>query len=469
MNHASSQKNKFTRGFDVLVLGAGAAGLAAARALAQSGRKVALIEARDRIGGRIHTRSVALPRHMAREAGLVSVPVELGAEFIHGLSAVSWGLIREAGLETFELHGAQLEFRHGHLGLRSEAPWEVLDAMVGWVNEHPGEDMSFARYLDRAAVGPAERAAALGYVEGFNAADGRLIGIAALAKQQIAEDRIEADRIFRVKSGYAELPRHLADGFLKASGVLMTGTEVRRIEWTAGEVRMYCVCDGERREYTAPQAIITLPLGVLHAGTVEFDPLPADLLDVSRRLAMGVARRVTFVFDACFWNGADIAGFADGGGGTDRGNGGALSFLFTPEHVFPTWWTAAPEPLPTLTGWVAGPSALELESRGEIGRGFAEFPRQSLEMLAAAFGRPAAELRERLSSWHTHDWHSDRFACGAYSYAPAGDLDASARLTAPVEGTLVFAGEHTDTEGQWGTVHGALSSGLRAAAQIIAA
>jgi monoamine oxidase len=88
-------------------------------------------------------------------------------------------------------------------------------------------------------------------------------------------------------------------------------------------------------------------------------------------------------------------------------------------------------------------------------------------MLAAALGRPATELQTRLLSCHSHDWQSDPFARGAYSYAPAGALDASARLTAPVEGTLFFAGEHTDTEGHWGTVHGALASGLRAAAQIL--
>ena len=77
------------------------------------------------------------------------------------------------------------------------------------------------------------------------------------------------------------------------------------------------------------------------------------------------------------------------------------------------------------------------------------------------------ELQARLISWHTHDWQADPYSLGAYSYAPAGALNASSQMTRPAADTLYFAGEHTDTTGHWGTVHGALGSGLRAAAQIL--
>jgi monoamine oxidase len=66
-----------------------------------------------------------------------------------------------------------------------------------------------------------------------------------------------------------------------------------------------------------------------------------------------------------------------------------------------------------------------------------------------------------------HDWQADPFARGAYSYVPAGAADASLHLSYPVDGTLFFAGEHTDTSGHWGTVHAALRSGLRAAEQLL--
>ena len=90
-----------------------------------------------------------------------------------------------------------------------------------------------------------------------------------------------------------------------------------------------------------------------------------------------------------------------------------------------------------------------------------------LSTLAKAFNRPLTDLQESLVSWHTHDWLADPYACGAYSYVPAGALDAPERMTLPVEDTLYFAGEHTDVAGHWGTVHAALQSGTLAAERLL--
>lgn len=438
--------------FDVLVVGAGAAGLAAARLLAASGRKVALIEARGRIGGRIDTRHVAWP-HRGEP-----LPVELGAEFIHGLAPVSWQLVREAGFDTYELNGDQLALKHGRLVRRADDVHEVLDDLADWVRAHPGVDMSFAHYLTTVATAVVgeRRDTAIGYVEGFNAADHRIMGIAALARQQVAENAIQADRLFKVRAGYDALAKYLAAAFANASGKMLIGTAVRRICWRRGEVRLQCVnAAGRVCEYVAPRAVITLPLGVLQRNSVEFDPSPADRLEHARRMAVGAVRRVTFVFDSCFWHGASKAASS-----TDAAH---LSFLFAPDEPFPTWWTTSPETLPTLTIWAAGPKVRDLEARWPIERDCAGFQRRCVEMLAAGLGQPLAVIEKSLSSWHTHDWQSDEFARGAYCYAPAGALDASVRIAEPVDATLYFAGEHTATDGHWGTVHAALDSGLRAA------
>ena len=80
----------------------------------------------------------------------------------------------------------------------------------------------------------------------------------------------------------------------------------------------------------------------------------------------------------------------------------------------------------------------------------------------------AAELEHLLVAWYTHDWLHDGYAKGAYSYVPAGAVHAPQRIAVPVDGTLFFAGEHTDLEGHWGTVHAALQSGLRAAGAVVA-
>ena len=161
-------------------------------------------------------------------------------------------------------------------------------------------------------------------------------------------------------------------------------------------------------------------------------------------LAMGSASRITLVFRERFWETA-----ADG-----------LSFLFAPGEAVPVWWSSAPDASPTLTGWIGGPRA----AAGPVGDMLRD---AALATLGKVFGRD--DLDSLLLSWHTHDWQRDPLVRGAYSYAPAGAVQASQVLARPVEDTLYFAGEHTDTTGHWGTVHAALRSGLRVMERLLAA
>jgi monoamine oxidase len=133
-----------------------------------------------------------------------------------------------------------------------------------------------------------------------------------------------------------------------------------------------------------------------------------------------------------------------------------------------TWWTAEPDAAATITGWIGGPRAVLFLKRVAARGGSDALLMEYLDTLGKIFGRPAEQLRPQVSSWHTHDWQHDAFSLGAYSYAPAGAVEASKRMTEPVEQTLYFAGEHTDTSGHWGTVHGAIRSGVRVAGQVLA-
>jgi monoamine oxidase len=412
---------------DVVVLGAGIAGLAAARKLAEAGLSVVLLEARSRIGGRIFT----------TRTPATDLPVELGAEFVHGRPPELLDLIHEAGLTLFERKGEFLCYddgRIGDCGFFDEA-FRLLD------NLPASPDMTFAEFLAQKQSSEHVAARAKGYVEGFNAADAAIIGTAALLKQQQAEEAIAGDCSFRIVEGYDRLPAYLLNRFVTAGGQVHLDTPATAIHWKRREVGIE-TGNPSLPEIHAPRAIIALPLGVMQGDVVTIEPAPSGALAAIRKLAMGNATRITLVFRERFWE-------------TSTPD---LSFLIALEKTPPTWWTAAPNPSPTLTGWIAGPRALYAPT----GSGLKD---AALSALSTIFQR--ADLESLFVGFHSHDWQADPFSLGAYSYAPKGALHASDELATPVENTLYFAGEHTDTTGHWGTVHAALRSGLRAAEQVI--
>ncbi len=439
--------------YDVLIVGAGAAGLAAARALTSAGLRVAILEARKRIGGRICTIHHSQP-------GFGAVPIELGAEFVHGLPPVSWDLIREARLISYELDGAQLCFENSRLQQCREQhsdTFRVLESMDHWLKSQPPHtDMSFAEYLRRNAFDPGAAARAAAYVEGFNAADRDIVGVAALAQQQRAERGIQGDRIFHIAQGYEAIPRFLCGEFEAQGGKLLLNHAVRAIRWQRLQViASGCDADGNAFEIASQRLICTIPLGVLQSGAVEFKPGIPDIAEPASRMRMGCAQRVSLMFHSRFWTESRQLQ-ANPAIAEELQH---LSFLFARDTVWPTWWTSAPRELPLITAWRGGPRA-------------AAMPADQLKQLAITdagqlFSLSETELKSRLVGAYCHDWQSDPYARGAYSYVPAGSLAASVMMSHPQADTLFFAGEHTDIEGHWGTVHAALHSGLRAAGQLL--
>ncbi len=417
------------------MIGAGMAGLTAARQLAEAGRKVLVLEARDRVGGRILT---------LRDQGEI---LELGAEFIHGRPAELWDLIGEAGLETYALDGKDFCRKSGKLKKCDEIGevFKFLNGLQKW----KGVDLAFADYPPLEKLSQEKRDEVIQYVQSFNAADYRHIGVHALAVQQRAEKEIASEKVFRVREGYDRVPEFVANKVREAGGRIELSRTVERIEWERGNVRVYVRDGGELAQYSAAKAIIALPLGVLQHLGVVFDPVPAPLI-AANQLAMGPVRRFTLLFRERWWATHEKVKLPK------------LSFLFAQDAMPPVWWTAHPWETHTLTGWIGGPrsAAFDQFTREQVGDA-------ACKELAKIFGMPLAMLRGQLISCATHDWQADPLSCGAYSYVPAGALDSVLKMATPVEQTLYFAGEHTDTTGHWGTVHAAMRSGIRAAKQVL--
>ena len=435
----------------VLVVGAGVSGLIAAVRLAEAGCHVTVLEAGDRVGGRIHT--------VLRDA----MPIELGAEFIHGRPPELLALLQELDLRSDERGGTNLSFSPGG-DLHEEEepddsngddPFTLLEELTRWSDAHPGEDLSFAEYLRRGSTLPRQAYAAVGFVEGFNAANAEQISLRSLAVQQRAEDSIEGDTNSYLYGGYSRLPEALAARLHRATRLVLLRRRVVEICWRRGEVTCRCE-DGER--FVAGAAVITLPLGVLQSGDVDFDPKPGNVLQQAERMRMGQVCRISFRFRRRWW--AEIEH-------PQHEALKKLSFLLPAERLrgahFNVFWTSHPSLDPVLTAWSGGPSSDPFSGVGD--HTIADI---ACGDLAAILGMSKASVLDEIISYDMHDWRHDPLFFGAYSWVPMGAVDASAKMSEPVQETLFFAGEHTDITGHWGTVHGALRSGLRAAGQVLA-
>jgi monoamine oxidase len=470
---------------DVLVIGAGAAGLAAAHLLSGSGVSVTVLEARDRIGGRIYT---------TRPEG-TDLPVELGADFVHGRPHETFAIAQSAGLRLYEFagnawisDGGQLsrgvdeededdgdEVANASAGAERDdeydeyGEYDGMGVILGAISKWRGEDRSFQAFVDEQFPGArwvAARRSASSYVEGFDAAYPDRVSVHWLAQTEMASASTDGGRQFRILDGYDRVPTWLRDALSPERATLRLNAVVREIRWSPGHVEVGAYSpDGTALEpYTARAAVVTLPLGVLAAppeapGVVRFSPEPPDKRDALEGLEMGHTVKVVLRFREQFWDAIRPAS-------TSRPRLPQLprlSFLFSGDDVIPTWWTHYPVLTPMLTAWVGGPRAVRLASNPD--EAIAD---QALGALARALSVRRGDLDAQLAAWYVHNWSTDPFARGAYSYVRVGGLEAPGRLATPVEGTLFFAGEATDTEGHTGTVHAALASGTRAAREVLA-
>lgn len=431
---------------DVLIIGAGAAGLAAATRLTELGANVLVVEARDRIGGRVRTvRDRRSP-----------VPIELGAEFLHGDAPELRAIARDALLRTVDIAGERWLASHGRFTPLDDY-WTRLDRILSHAVPHRIPDRPLARMFDERPGGARfaqDRWLAREFVQGFHAAPLECLSERFVAEGGNPGDDPHDQRAARFVDGYHGVIEALA---APVQAKIRLRHVVQRVEWQRGAVRAHIA---RRREsplwVQAKSALVTVPVSLLHPaargrGAIAFAPDVGAVRESASLLAMGQVVRIMLLLDRPL---RELVG--------ERQRDKLLraATIQAKGAAFPVWWTSYPLEGDLVVGWAGGPSAIALTDAGR------DLPRIATRSLADTLGISATRMARHVVATFSHDWAADPFARGAYSYALVNGADAGRALARPVSSTLFFAGEATNVDGRSGTVHGAIASGRRAAAQV---
>jgi len=424
---------------DVIVIGAGAAGLTAAARLAQRSLRVTVLEARDRIGGRVFWTDGSDGRES----------VELGAEFIHGKAAETIELLGRRGGSAVAIDGES--WTRDRNGTLVSDEMDFRAAIDIFTNALALEsDESVDRYLRRFEHDPSSSSKielARVFVEGFDAADPSIASVIGVA-YELRSGVDYATR--RPSSGYAPLFDELLAECVKAGVTLELSSAVRQISWRRGAVTIEVGINHGGKELRASAGVVTVPVGVLraHDGMSFKPPLAADKRAAIDMIEMGHVVKVALRFRSPFWERVDGGRYRD------------ASFFRVRGGRFPAYWTQRPLPGASVIAWAGGTQTKPL-----LGLSRSELINAAFDEFAGLFGDPRIASEEFLDGV-MHDWSSDPFARGAYGYVIVGGSGAHAALGTPIEDTLFFAGEATSADGQGGTVNGAISSGERVAREV---
>jgi len=418
---------------DVIIIGAGLAGLAALGRLSASGVRPLVLEARDRLGGRV------LTRHDERTA-----PIELGPEWLDG-KGIARHLLDAQGIEVVEADG-KFWVRDQEGLEKSKRPYSrrLLKQLRG-----AERDRSLAGALRSCCPGERWRPEVrrlTRYVEGFHAADSKRLSLRWFLETEASQSAMES--MSRVPAGVDRLVRTL--GVRRAE--IRTGTEVREIRWSKRGVRVRGVHAGGTETWEANKAIVTVPVWLLGrspaAGRIRFVPGLDTKQRALARIGIGTVQKFVLTFRERFWE--SVPPFDD------------LLMLHAIDQPVPIWWTPRPVEASHLVGWVGGPSAERMGRLAPDAR-----LDTALSSLAPGLGIHRRQVEQQLTGWYHHDWLRDPWSGGAYSFVITGGLEAWRTLARPLDNTLFFAGEGTAAHGYNGTIEGAIATGWRAAREVL--
>ena len=425
---------------DVIIIGAGAAGLMAAYLLVKAGRTITILEARNRTGGRIHT---------INNEGF-SAHAELGAEFVHGNLPVTLNLLREAGINTTSV---DFEMWHNHDGKFTQSG-EFVEGWDNFLEKLNGlkQDMPLQEFVNQNFAGDEYvkmRAQIENYVSGYDTADVVDASAFALRNEWNHEDE---DAQHRVSGGYIKMIEFLEKACRNAGNDILLNTVAHTVKWEQDTVK---VITTNSTFYEAEKLIIALPLGVLQAskeaeGAVVFNPPLPQHDNAINNIGFGSIIKILLEFDSVFWKSDTI-----------KANLSTMGFLFAYEEI-PTYWTQAPAHSALLTGWLGGPPAYDKKDLQPE-----DILQLTLTSLSNIFKFDVKTLKNKLVAWKVANWTTQTYTRGSYAYDKVKSPEARKVLQHPVKNTIYFAGEYLYNGPAMGTVEAALNSGKNVAEMIL--
>lgn len=427
---------------DVIIIGGGTSGLEAGKEIAKAGKKVYVLEARNRLGGRTHTLTVP---------GF-STPLEAGAEFVHGDMPATQSLLREVGIKFYAISGKNYVIKNGKFQT-SENLQTTFSTLLS-KSDSLNQDMTFSKFLDQylnEEKYEAVREIARGFVEGYDAADIKRASTFALREEWKIYGQSDQ---YRLKGGHIKLIDFLSKEIIKHNGEIFLSTVAKEIRWKPGNVE---VISDKGKIFSARKALITVPLGVLQSKPDEishlhFSPGLPGKLEAARSIGYGTAIKVFLEFKDAFWESSE----------NQTRKMPELGLLIS-DTFFSACWTQLPDKTPLITGWLAGPQAEKYKNTSDD-----NIITMALDALGYIFDTNRSFLIKNLRAGKAVNWQTDPFSLGAYSYATVESNEAKKILSRPVEDTLFFAGEALSEGTAMGTLEEALANGTKTAKELLA-
>ena len=372
-----------------------------------------------------------------------TVPVEAGAEFVHGKLPVTLQLLQEAGIGYTPVEGRMIEVKKGRWHRQSHfvEGWDTLMEHLRALQQ----DMTVRDFLDRHFTEPRYadlRRSVQRFAEGYDGADTNKASVLALRDEWEKEE----DEQYHITGGYGRLTDYLVSCCVQQRCLLQVNTPVKQIRWQPGKVEVEAA-DGSL--FRADKLLVTIPLGVWHqpgsTGGIEWSPALEQQSAAFNQIGFSAVIKVSLEFRQPFWQEYEKE----------------LAFIFS-EEILPTWWTQLPHPVPMLTGWINGPQAASFTQAGPE-----KILQYALYSLAGIFSLPVVFFEQELVSSQITDWGTDPYSLGAYSYDMLASKEARKCLQQPIAETLFFAGEALYEGAHPGTVEAALVSGKEVAERIM--